>query len=432
MKEHTTSTPPGMEYRYVISRLHPGRIGKSRILARLCGANHWVWNEILSRYMALYRAAKKSGEKPPSCSFFSLGKQFTILRRETQWLQELSSPIVRHTLKHQADAWTKFFKSLKSDKKVGPPKFKKWGNTESFTIPFGVKIKNGKLFIPGTRKHPIGWMKLHGSKPPPDGVPKKAVVKRIAGKWYAYICYEVPYVEREDSGLVIGLDRNVGQVATSNGMIHYGPDIEKQERRKRRYQRKMARQREAAKLRRKNGTQQPGVHPKHVSNRYMGTKLKFAKVSRKIATKRRNWQHQVSNLLRMHTIVVEKLNVRRMTSSAKGTVEKPGKNVRQKTGLNRGILNTGWTDLKMKLNYKCPAVIEVNPAYTSQTCYECRTINKRSRVSQSKFLCVACGHADNADVNASLNIRRLGIAHLDREDEPLGFLRTVKLTGRTM
>ena len=425
----STTTPPEKEYRYVVSRLHPGRIGKSRALARLCGACHWVWNQTLARYIALYESAKKSGEKLPSCSAFSLYKQFTILRRETPWLQELPSHVVRHTLKYQADAWSRFFKSKKSGRKVGPPKFKKWGNTESFTIPDRVKIKNGRLFIPGTREHPIGWVKLHGSKPPPDGVPKKAVIKRIAGKWYAYVCYEVPYVERENSGQVIGLDRNVGQVATSDGFIHRGPDMKRLERRKRRYQRKMARQREAAKIRRKNGTQPVGVHPKHISNRYLRTKLKFAKISRKIANMRRNCQHQVSNTLRENTIVIEKLNVRGMTGSAKGTVENPGKNVKQKAGLNRGILNTGWNDLKMMLDYKCPAVIEVNPAYTSQTCYKCRTIDKLSRLTQSEFKCVKCGHQANADINAALNIRSLGLAQLDREVASLDGLRTVKMTG---
>ena len=432
MKEHTTSTPEE-EYKNIIYRIHPGRVGKSRALARLCGACHWVWNEVLARYIALYETAKKNGEKLPSCSAFSLYKQFTILRRETPWLQELSFTIIRYTLKYQADAWTKFFKSLKQKgMKVGPPKFKKWGNTESFTIPENVRIRNGRLFIPGTREHPIGWMRLHGNNIYPFGIPKKAVIKRVAGKWYAIVCYEVPYVEREDSGLVIGLDRNVGQVATSDGFIHRGPDTERLEARKRRYQRKMARQREAAKKRRKLGTQQPGVHPNHVSNCYLGTKLKFAKTSRKIVNMRKNWHHQTSNLLRKHTIVVEKLNVRGMTGSAKGTVEKPGKNVRQKAGLNRSILNTGWTGLKDMLDYKCPRVIEVNPAYTSQTCYECGIVDKRSRLTQSEFHCVACGHADNADVNASLNIRRLGIAQLHGEVESLDCLRTVKLTERTM
>jgi putative transposase len=31
-----------------------------------------------------------------------------------------------------------------------------------------------------------------------------------------------------------------------------------------------------------------------------------------------------------------------MTKSAKGTLEEPGKNVKQKSGLNRAILSEGW------------------------------------------------------------------------------------------
>ena len=81
-----------------------------------------------------------------------------------------------------------------------------------------------------------------------------------------------------------------------------------------------------------------------------------------------------------------------MTASAKGDAENPGTNVRQKAGLNRSILNTGWHGIKTKLDYKAGTLIEVNPKYTSQTCNEC----------------VACGHRCNADINAALNILALG------------------------
>ena len=86
----------------------------------------------------------------------------------------------------------------------------------------------------------------------------------------------------------------------------------------------------------------------------------------------------------------------------------PGTNVRQKAGLNRVILHTGWAALKQMLEYKAAELIEVPAAYTSQTCSGCGIIDPHSRRTRSKFQCVACGHAQNADPNAARNIRASG------------------------
>jgi putative transposase len=65
-------------------------------------------------------------------------------------------------------------------------------------------------------------------------------------------------------------------------------------------------------------------------------------------------------------IRVENLNVKGMTRSARGTVQKPGRNVAQKTGLNRGILKSGWGLLAARLEQKaCGRVEKVKAAYTS-------------------------------------------------------------------
>jgi putative transposase len=104
-------------------------------------------------------------------------------------------------------------------------------------------------------------------------------------------------------------------------------------------------------------------------------------------------------------IRVENLNVKAMTRSARGTIEKPGRNVAQKTGLNRGILKSGWGLLVTRLEQKASGRVEkVNAAYTSQTCNPCKHIASDSRKSQARFVCVSCGHSANADVNAARNI----------------------------
>ena len=102
---------------------------------------------------------------------------------------------------------------------------------------------------------------------------------------------------------------------------------------------------------------------------------------------RDNWHQQVSWVIAdSHgTAVIEKLNARGMTASAKGTAMNHGKNVSRKAGLNRSVLATGWHGFKMKLDCKAASVIEVKAACTSQTCSACGHTAKVNRCSQSRF-----------------------------------------------
>ena len=239
-------------------------------------------------------------------------------------------------------------------------------------------------------------LRRRGVNPYPEGKPVRAVIRQIDGKWHVTVCYKVAAVERPDDGTVTGIDMNAGQVATSDGEIMSAPDTGRLEARCKRLQRRMSRQKKGSRRRER-------------------ARRRHARAMRRMAMKRRNWQHHVSRKLAGGTVVVEDLNTRGMTRSAKGTVEEPGTNVRQKAGLNRAILATGWSGLRAMLGYKAPRLIAVNPAQTSQTCAECGTADAASRPSQATFTCVACGHADNADLNAARNIRRRQEAHLHGE-----------------
>jgi hypothetical protein len=91
--------------------------------------------------------------------------------------------------------------------------------------------------------------------------------------------------------------------------------------RKRRLQRKLARQVKG-------------------SNRRNKTKLAIAKLSAKESDRRKDWiEKTTTELVRNYDLIaLEDLKVKNMTRSAKGTSETPGKNVAQKRGLNRAIL----------------------------------------------------------------------------------------------
>lgn len=127
-------------------------------------------------------------------------------------------------------------------------------------------------------------------------------------------------------------------------------------------------------------------------------------------------------------VVIEDLRICNMTASAKGTLAEPGRNVRQKAGLNRAILDKGWYGfaraLEHKARYNGSEIIEINPAFTSQRCSACGTVDGESRESQARFACRSCGHTENADVNAAKNILAAGLAVTGRGD--LGVARSVK------
>jgi transposase len=136
---------------------------------------------------------------------------------------------------------------------------------------------------------------------------------------------------------------------------------------------------------------------------------------------------------RFDVIGVEELNDKAMTCSAKGTMDKPGRNVAGKAGLNRETLANAWGNLVQRLEHKAPGrVICVRAAYTSQTCHACGHCAARNRESQAVFCCVACGHSSNADVNAAINIATAaGRAVAAREACRWASPRTANLNKRT-
>jgi transposase len=133
----------------------------------------------------------------------------------------------------------------------------------------------------------------------------------------------------------------------------------------------------------------------------------MARLRAREAARRSDWAEKLSTDLarRFDVIRVEDLKIANMTRSASGVPAAPGRNVRQKAGLNRAILASGWGLLVKRLEDKAPGRVEkVDPRYTSQRCSACGTVDAKSRKSQALFACTSCGYACNADVNAAKNI----------------------------
>src|SRR6266540_2096378 len=96
-----------------------------------------------------------------------------------------------------------------------------------------------------------------------------------------------------------------------------------------------------------------------------------------------------------------------MTRSVRGTAEAPGRNVHQKAGLNRSILDNTPGERRRQLAYKASRhgseLRLVPPSGTSQTCSACGTRDPESRQGCGRvFACTTCGHQAHADLNAAV------------------------------
>lgn len=159
----------------------------------------------------------------------------------------------------------------------------------------------------------------------------------------------------------------------------------------------------------------------HTSNRLHRTYDQIAELRAKAKRRALDWQHKTTSEIaaKYSVIVVEDLNITNMVKSAKGTDEEPGKNVAQKSGLNRSISQEAWGRTVTMLTYKTArhggTVHKVPAPGTSQRCSMCGFTTPGSRESQAVFVCKNpdCGWSGNADHNAGRNILhlyRMGLA----------------------
>lgn len=363
--------------------------GIERTLRRFAGSCRWVWNAAIAEQ----QRRREAGEK--FANYVAMAKWLTAWRNapETAWLAEAPIHPLQQTLRRLEAAYKRFFKG-----KGGFPRFKRRGQEPGLRFPdpkdFALDASTSRVKLPK-----LGWQRLRLSRTV-SGELRNATVTSERGKWFVSLQAEQPDV-LPAAGLVptLGVDLGVALfAATSDG--HKKQPLEafkKQERRLRHAQRAVSRKQKGSRNRRK------------AVNR-------LARLHARIAARRNDWLHKLSTKLSdVHPVIaIEDLKVAAMTASAAGTEEAPGKKVRQKAGLNRAILNQGWAEFRRQLEYKCAArggaVVPVNPAYTSQTCSQCRHVSADNRKTQEQFECVSCGHTENADLNAAKNILAAGLA----------------------
>ena len=240
-----------------------------------------------------------------------------------------------------------------------------------------------------------------------------------------YVAFSITYeeeinvVSKEEVQTAIGLDLNINEVGlSSNELVETrSKQINKIKYAKsfKRLQRKQGRRIEIAKNTKKK-----------VSKNFRKTQRTLNKKYEKAVNIKKDIQHKFSKEIvdKFDLIVVEDLNVKNMTKRAKL------KNVKAKSGLNRSILDTSFSQLISFLEYKAmhngKLFTKIPPQYTSKGCSNCGTIKFDLKLKDRTFVCDACGFVTHRDLNAAINILRRG---LDALGIPLSQIKEIKLSN---
>ena len=376
-------------YKY---RLRPDPT-QERDMRRFAGARRFVWNKALG----LQRERQTAGLDP--LPYAALCRELTCWRHDpsTDWLLEMPIHPLQQTLKDLCRAFANH-----EEGRADPPKLKKKGKTaDSFRYPdpkqFRLDQGNGRVRLPK-----LGWLRYRNSRPAP-GDPKQATVSLSAGRWHVSVQTERDVPDpAAPSGPPTGMDAGIKRLAVlSDGttFLPFDPD--------------------GKHLNAKRKAQKALSRKKRFSRNWRKAKAKLARIEAHGADARKDHLHKTSTTLsKTHALVaVEDLEVRNMSRSAKGTKEKPGRNVKAKSGLNRQVLNQGWGELRRQLEYKCAReggeVVAVPPAYTSRTCPNCGYESAGNRPKRGIFRCLSCGFEADADRVGAINVlRRAGHARI--------------------
>lgn len=357
----------------------------NRKLNQYCGNARYVYNR------ALQEAEQEKESTGLPWSYNRSASKLVSWKAEKSFLNLSPSQTLQQSLRDLDRAFKNFARG-----QTEFPVLHKRGSRDSIRFPQGFKLDeaNARVFLPK-----LGWIRYRKSREILGEV-KHVTVSRGGEHWYvSFNTIQVvndpePFCERP-----IGIDRGIAVfAATSEGELIESrrEAILKAEKRLRIAQQDYSRKQKGSRNQRKART-------------------KVARCHQLIRHLRQDFLHQISTAIaKSHGIVaIEDLKIKNMSKSAKGTVEKPGRRVKQKAGLNRAILREGWGSFATMLEYKLAErggiLLKVPPQNTSRTCPVCGHVAAENRVKQDTFRCTNCGHAAHADINAAINILNKGL-----------------------
>jgi putative transposase len=354
-------------------RIFPSKSQTTK-LDKTLDACRWLYNHFLEERKTVWESEKKSISRYDQVNFIpKLKAEYEFLNNAfSQVLQEIA---VRLDLGFRA-----FFRRVKNGENPGYPRFRGKFRYDSFTYPqAGFKLLKNVIQL-----SKIGGIRIKLHRPI-EGTIKTCTIRRSpTGKWYAtFSCVidRTPVFKPPEPA--IGLDMGLESFATrSDGVKIKNPRFFKyEEKTLAKSQRKFSKQAKGSKLRAK-------------------ARKVVARIHERIAWKRENFAHQESRKLvnKFNIICVEDLAINNMQKN----------NFRS---MNRSIGDVAWRQflqfIKYKAEYAGTRCIEVNPAYTSQTCSRCGNRHKL-KLSDRVYRCPVCNLRLDRDENAAINILALG------------------------
>ena len=363
---------------------------QERLMRRFAGCCRFTYN----RALELQQSRRSRGET--RLGYARLCREITAWRNaeDTAWLAQAPVHPLQQGMKDLGRAYENFFAG-----RARFPRFRKRGHHDGFRYPDPKQIRldeaNSRLFLPK-----LGWLRYRNSRTV-VGTIRSVTVSRRCNRWFVAIQTERDVCVAKRHGTAVGIDVGVVRFATLSDGTVYAPlrSFKRHQERLRRAQISLSRK------------------TKHSRN-WRKAKARVQRVHARIANARRDYLHKCSTIVSQNhaTVCIEDLRVCNMVASAKGTVEKPGTNVRAKSGLNRAILDQGWSQFRRQLEYKQAwsggRLIAVPPHNTSRTCPRCGLAAPANRPCQARFACVRCGFEGHADLVAATNIRRAGHARI--------------------
>lgn len=427
-------------------------------LRQWLGCCDFVWNSkieenaYLSTYcrkyvpVTKYQWFKDKNGKWIEPEFQWINQSYSQFKSEelTPFLSEVPSTLLRNSTTKWFKTQNKFMKG-----ECGAPRKKKAGEGRSAlftndTFEITSHTKTSITIVLGTKTNNVGTIEVRLREPIPSNPNSITIRFDQYDRWFCSFSYDDGIGEDKDidqytkekyaevvasrseaelKANVLGIDRGIrNPVATDKAMYGFTKEqkksLTKSEKKKKFLMRQMARQ-------------------KLGSKRKLRSRRRLSRMFEKQSNIRKDQNHKASfaivNRNDKDIFVLEDLSLKNMTKSASGTIENPGKNVRQKAGLNRELLNTALyqfeTYLKYKAQRKNKLVLKVPAHFTSQECSHCGNIHPANR-HEENFVCVVCGHAEDADKNASKSIGNKAIRfilHSGTELASGGVLRNKKL-----
>jgi putative transposase len=292
----------------------------------------------------------------------------TMVKPECPWYYEVSKSAPQYALRQLSDAWKQAFKKVKK-----PPRFKKKGRADSFTVDGSLSVDHFRVKVPV-----IGWLKTF-ERLPTEYQPKSFTISRTADRWFISWKIEVEPTNEPKTHAVVGVDLGVKALATlSTGEVFEGAKSY------RKYEKKLSR------------LQWLNRHKEYGSSNWKKAQIKIARLHRKIANIRKDTLHKLSTYLtKNHSgIGIEDLNVSGMLANHK---------------LAKAIADMGFYEFRRQLEYKCQlygaTLIVVDRWYPStKTCSRCHTKKDSMPLSERVFRCENCGLEIERDFNASINL----------------------------